>query len=157
MAWYLPLCVFFLCNIVICVHGSYEDDALYLIRSTPSNLVLDGSNSKVSMQHFDGYKPQLWNFKKGLRPGLFVIVNNSTGNVLDVASDNTVVLGREKNGTLNQQWFLHFNGRLVNAGIGKLLDVRGGKFVAGNPLIVHPDNGSGAQDFIVKEKQTCGN
>ena len=73
-----------------------------------------------------------------------------------MANDYTVVLAKQTNESLSQQWFVNSNGRIVNAGSGRNLDITGARYIPGNPLIVYPDNGNPAQDFIVKEKRTCG-
>ncbi|KAJ3648074.1 hypothetical protein Zmor_019910 [Zophobas morio] len=151
------LVAFLLFHGVLLALETWDDNSLFLIRSTASNLVLDSRESKVTIQHFDGYKPQLWKFKRGDRPGLFIIVNNNTGTVLDVdkSNQNTIILAKE-NDSLNQQWILNSNGRIINAGMKLTVDIIHARYVPGNPVIVRTDNGNAAQDFIVKEKITCG-
>ncbi|XP_063920621.1 uncharacterized protein LOC135135486 [Zophobas morio] len=145
----------FISSNIIYVSGTCSDDSLYLIRSTTSNLVVDASFPTISLQHFDGYTPQLWQFKHS-RPGVYFIINNSTGKALDVAEDNvTLLLSKVDENSVKQQWFVNSNGRILNVGVNKNLDVRGAGFTVNNPIIVHPNNGHVAQEFVVKEKRTC--
>ncbi|XP_063920399.1 uncharacterized protein LOC135135303 [Zophobas morio] len=145
----------FISSNIIYVSCTCSDDSLFLIRSTSSNLVVDASFPTITLQHLDGYTPQLWQFKQS-RPGVYFIINNSTGKALDVADDNeTLLLSKVDENSVKQQWFVNSNGRILNVGVKKNLDVVGGKFTVNNPIRAFPNNGHVAQEFVVKEKRTC--
>ncbi|KAJ3647289.1 hypothetical protein Zmor_019175 [Zophobas morio] len=128
---------------------------IYVIRSTgPHGLVLDATNpSLLTVQHFTGFKPQLWTFEPGSKPGFYYIINESQGKVLDYnrpASWNLVLANRDN--SLHQQWNLDSTGKITNAALSKNIDIWGATFTPGTQVGLWHDGDYPNQKFALEEK-----
>ncbi|XP_063904878.1 uncharacterized protein LOC135123945 [Zophobas morio] len=134
-----------------------KDNLLYTIRNSASGMVLDAEDPKrIKVQYHTGYKTQLFRFLRGRKPGLFHIVNNQTGGVLDFIKDEgkfQVVL-TDKTDSLHQQWYLNADGRIVNAQNQQVIDVLAynSEHFPGNRVGLYRTVGARSQEFVLQRK-----
>ncbi|KAJ3648022.1 hypothetical protein Zmor_019858 [Zophobas morio] len=127
---------------------------LYVIRNSwPNDLVLDATNqSQITIQPFSGLKTQLWKFEAGTEPGLFYIVNEYQGKVLDYNRPNSRALRvADRDNSKDQQWIISFTGKITNARTKKNVDIWRRDYSPGTKVGLWSGTGYRIQKFALDE------
>ncbi|XP_063920231.1 uncharacterized protein LOC135135163 [Zophobas morio] len=130
-----------------------------LLRSTASAMVVESTNpSQVQLQVFLSTAQQLWSFQRGSRAGLFYILHESSGMVLDInicdseGQSCTLKLTSLNPNNRQQQWFINKDGTIANSFNLMNLEVQGGIYAKGTPIVISNPNGLLQQQFTLQDR-----
>ncbi|KAJ3666115.1 hypothetical protein Zmor_001570 [Zophobas morio] len=145
----LQLVIFVLCtNTGHMVTGSdvCNMNWLFFFQNVMDVLTIQPSESGqivVEPFDYDASSPQLFGIECGSKPGLFYIVHNVTGQVLDIERDSPhhVIVASIDDESLWQQWFVDYqNRRVTNAVTRFVLAIEDSNFVPGAAVVVEPQS-----------------
>jgi len=127
--------------------GLYVERDFYVVSSLPDNRYLDLINNRnMVIKTQNGRRTQVWYFHQQSLT-IRTRYNNQSWDIQSAGRTNNMQIWSTNSGWF--QVFKYQNNQFINWSNNKVLDVRGGKDVEGNPVQVWGNNGSKAQKWNV--------